>query len=77
MTRYRYRLLDEAGQDLGPLLSPRAAWPVGEWISRWQGDQLLIINVTLAEDGDPYDGYLIVRAEQPTPSEAHGPQTSA
>jgi hypothetical protein len=67
MMTYRYRLLDEDGNDLGPLVSRRRLWSVGEQLSLWHGDQLWIINVIPAEDSDDFAGYLVVRREQPTP----------
>ena len=64
---YRFRLLDENGDDLGPLVSRRRLWSVGEQLSRWHGDQLRIINVIPAEDSDDFVAYLVLRGEQPTP----------
>jgi hypothetical protein len=61
MPHFRYRLLDESGNDLGPLATQRSVWSEGERLSRWHGDQLEVVNVVEAEEGDPFHGYLIVR----------------
>jgi hypothetical protein len=58
---YRYRLVDEDGAELGPFVSARLAFQVGEQIARRSGERYEIVNVVEAE---PYDGsraYLVVR----------------
>ena len=57
---YRYRLIDQHGNDLGSLASRRARWPVGERVSRWHGEELEVINFVAANDGDGFDGYVVV-----------------
>jgi hypothetical protein len=61
MTHFRFRLLDEAGDDLGPLATQRSTWCEGERLSRWHGDQLEVVSVVEAEEHDPFHGYLVVR----------------
>ena len=57
---YRYRLIDQHGNDLGSLASRRARWPVGERVSRWHGEELEVINFVASNDGDGFDGYVVV-----------------
>ena len=60
---YRYRLIDEQGNDLGLLASRRARWPVGavgERVSRWHGEELEVVNFVAANDGDGFHGYIVV-----------------
>ena len=61
MAHHRYRLLDEAGNDLGPLASQRSAWNVGERVSRWHTDELEVVGVVEAEQHEPFNAYLVVR----------------
>lgn len=61
MAHFRYRLVDEKGNDLGPLATQRSVWNAGERLSRWHGDQLEIVSVVAAEEDDPFQGYLVVR----------------
>ena len=61
MAHYRYRLVDEAGEDLGPLATQRSTWDAGERVSRWHGDELEVISVVEAEVNEPFEAYLIVR----------------
>ena len=61
LPHFRYRLIDEAGKDLGQLTSPRSLWSVGERVSRWHGDDLEIVAVVEAERHDPFRAYLVVR----------------
>jgi hypothetical protein len=58
---YRFRLLNEAGEDLGPLAARRNSWAVGDKFSRFHGERLTIIRVVATEPHDPFDAYLIVR----------------
>ena len=68
---YRYRLIDEEGNDLGLLASRRARWPVGERVSRWHGEEFEVVNFVAANDGDCFDGYVVV-ASISAPSAALG-----
>ena len=61
MSHFRFRLLDETGNDLGPLATPRSEWTEGERLSRWHGDELEIVGVVEAEEHEPFHGYLVVR----------------
>lgn len=58
----RYRLIDEDGNDLGPLASRRADWRVGERVSRWHGEELEVLNVVEAENHEGFSGYIVVRS---------------
>jgi hypothetical protein len=58
---YRFRLLDDAGNDLGPFASRRKDWMTGERLARWHGEQLEVVAVTAADQGDTIVGYLVVR----------------
>jgi hypothetical protein len=57
---YRYRLVDESGNDLGPFASRRTLWVVGERLSRSHGEELEVVNFVRAEDGDRFHGYVVV-----------------
>lgn len=65
MAHFRYRLVDEAGHDLGPLASQRSVWNKGERLSRWHGDQLEVVNVVEAEEDEQFHGYLVVASGRP------------
>jgi hypothetical protein len=59
---YRYRLFDEETErDLGPFVSPRLAFQVGETLARRASERYEIARVVPAEDGEPFRAYLIVR----------------
>jgi hypothetical protein len=59
---YRYRLVDEAsGADLGPFVSMRLMFAVGETIARAPADQFVMANVVHAEQHDGFRAYLLVR----------------
>ena len=60
---YRYRLIDETGADLGPLATKRADWQVGERLSRWHGEDLVVLNVVAAEVPSEVLGYLVVKPQ--------------
>jgi hypothetical protein len=62
----RYRLIDEQGDDLGPFHTAAPTWRVGDTIYRGRGGSLVVVNVTPAFDGDDVDGYLVVRAADPS-----------
>jgi len=57
----RYRLLSEEGEDLGLLQAVTPTWAPGDRIPRGPGDSLVVVNVTVALDGDDVDGYLVVK----------------
>lgn len=60
---YRYRLLSEAtGADLGPLVSARLTFGVGETISRGNGECFRVLRIVEPEN-ENFRAYLIVRAE--------------
>jgi hypothetical protein len=61
VSRYRFRLLDETGNDLGPLATQPDAWDAGDRLSRWHGDELEVVRVVEAEEHDPFHGYLVVK----------------
>ena len=59
---YRYRLFDEeSNTDIGPFVSPRLAFQVGETLARSPGERYQITRVVPAEDGEQFRAYLIVR----------------
>jgi hypothetical protein len=57
----RFRLIDEDGEDLGPLRAATPTWAPGDRISRGPGKSLIVVNVTEALEGDDVDGYLVVK----------------
>ena len=57
---YRYRLIDEHGNDLGPLASRRERWSVGERVSRWHGEELEVINFVATTEEPNFHGYVVV-----------------
>jgi hypothetical protein len=61
---HRFRLIDEAGNDLGPLASRRSDWAAGERVSRWHGEELEVMSVIQAEDDRGITGYIVVRSWQ-------------
>jgi hypothetical protein len=58
---FRFRLLDEQGNDLGPLATKRGTWQQGEQLSRWHGDDLEVVRVVPTESHEPIDGFLVVK----------------
>ncbi len=59
---YRFRLLDEeTGADLGPLVSARLTFAIGETITRRSGEHLEVVNVVEPEN-ENFRAYLIVQA---------------
>jgi hypothetical protein len=59
---HRYRLVDqETGRDLGPFVSPRLAFAVGETLARRPTERYEITRVVPAEDNEPFRAYLVVR----------------
>lgn len=60
---YRYRLVEDGtGRDIGPFVSPRLAFQVGETIARRPGERYEIVNVIAAEHDEAFRAYLLVRA---------------
>lgn len=64
VVHYRFRLLDDAGNDLGPFATQRAEWRVGERLARFHGEEFEVVAVTTSEPGDFVVGYLVVRPVQ-------------
>jgi hypothetical protein len=58
---YRFRILDEAGNDLGPFASRRNDWRSGERLARWHGETLEVVSVVEAEPGDLVNAFIVVR----------------
>jgi hypothetical protein len=58
---YRFRLLDDAGNDLGPFATRRNNWTRGERLARWHGEELEVVAVNPADPTDPVVGYIVVR----------------
>jgi hypothetical protein len=59
----RFRLLDEAGNDLGPFVSNTALWKPGDRIYRSSEGDLVVLRQVDADATDNVDGYLIVEPE--------------
>jgi hypothetical protein len=59
--QFRFRLLDQEVNDLGPLATKRDAWQPGERLSRWHGDELEVVRVVYAEAHEPIHGFLVVK----------------
>ena len=58
---YRFRLVDaDTGADLGPLVSARLTFAVGETIARHPDERYQIANV-VAPENENFRAYLIVR----------------
>ncbi len=57
----RHRLLSEEGDDLGLFQATTPTWAPGDRIPRGPGKNLVVVNVTVALDGDDVDGYLVVK----------------
>ena len=66
----RYQLIDDHGNDLGPLASRRANWPVGVRMSRWQGEELEVVNFVPFDSEDGVRGYVVVAAVSPSMPDA-------
>lgn len=59
---HRFRVIDEeSGADLGPFVSSRLAFQVGETVGRNPDDRLMIVRVVEAEPQDSFHAYLVVR----------------
>jgi hypothetical protein len=58
---FRYRLLDEEGNDLGHFASRRQDWKPGERVSRWHGEVLEVVNVVDELEEAGFNGYIVVQ----------------
>ena len=58
----RYRLLSQEGDDLGLFQAVAPTWAPGDRIPLGTGNNLIVVNVTEALDGDVIDGYLVVKS---------------
>lgn len=58
---FRFRLLDEDGNDLGPFATSEPNWRPGHRIQRGAGAALEVVRLVDAAEGDDVAGYLIVR----------------
>lgn len=56
----RYRLVDEAGADLGVLMSPNASWTAGDLVHRGPETTYAVIRVVKADEPDDVAQYLVV-----------------
>ena len=59
---FKYRLFDVGGSDLGTFASSEPNWAPGDRIHRGPGDQLEVVRLVAAEDGDDVAGYVVVAA---------------
>ena len=58
---YRYRLIDEdTGSDIGPLISPRLTFAVGEEISRRVGERY-VVTALVEPENENFRAYIVVR----------------
>jgi hypothetical protein len=58
---YRYRLVEEeTGRDLGPFVSARLAFQVGERIATRPGARYEIVRVVATENSEAFRAYLVV-----------------
>lgn len=58
---FRYRLIDEAGNDLGPLASRRSSWAAGERVTRRHGEQFVVLRVVDVSEEEGFHGFIVVR----------------
>ncbi len=56
----RFRLVDAAGNDLGPFVANVARWNPGDRIHRGSEGDLIVLRMVEADDSDNVDGYLAV-----------------
>ena len=60
---YRYRLIDEeTGSDLGPLISSRLTFAVGEEISRRSGERYTV-RALVEPENENFRAYVVVRRQ--------------
>jgi hypothetical protein len=58
---YRYRLIDrETGSDLGPLISARVTFAVGEELSRRSGERF-VVTALVEPENENFRAYIVVR----------------
>jgi hypothetical protein len=58
----RYRLIDhETGADLGPFVSPRMTFAIGEAIARRPEERFEIVRVVKAEEHEDFRAYVVVQ----------------
>lgn len=57
---FRFRLVDEQGNDLGPFATRQGDWRQGERLSRWHGERFEIVEVVDSGD-ESVHAYLVVR----------------
>lgn len=58
---YRYRLVEEeTGRDLGPFVSSRLAFQVGETVAAKPAERYEIKRVVPTEHNEPFRAYLVV-----------------
>jgi hypothetical protein len=58
---YRYRLIDEdTGSDLGPLISSRLAFVVGDELSR-SPDERYVVEALVEPENENFRAYIVVR----------------
>jgi hypothetical protein len=59
---YRHRLINhETGADLGPFVSRRPTFAVGETIARTPAERFEIVGVVRAEEHESFRAYVVVR----------------
>ena len=57
---YRYQLIDEeTGSDIGPLVSARLTFAIGEEISRKPGDRY-VVKALVEPENDDFRAYIVV-----------------
>jgi hypothetical protein len=58
---YRYRLIDgETGTDIGPLISPRVTFALGEEIIRRRGERY-VVTALVEPETETFRAYIVVR----------------
>ena len=58
---YRYRLIDEeTGEEIGPLISARLTFAVGEELSR-NPDERFVVTALVEPENENFRAYLVVR----------------
>jgi hypothetical protein len=58
---HRYRLITEEADEVGPFVSPRLTFNVGEVIGRRGGERFAILRVIEAPSEESFRGYLVVK----------------
>ena len=60
---YRYRLIDEeTGSDIGPLISARLTFAIGEEISRGSGERY-IVKALVEPENESFRAYIVVSGQ--------------